>query len=239
MGVGNLLKESLGLTRKHIIIIAPPVIVSFIVGGLSIVVIGMRMTAMEPDVMGKLGEGMPDLIYVKSVLSIVGWVFYGFAQGMVASMMIELEDKGQTSIGFGFGRANEMIISLMVSGFIIGAFLLLGFIFMLFIIPGLIVAFIFIFTFVVIMFEKRGPIDAMKRSVQIVRSNLSDTFKLFAAIIGIGFFLMFFSVILSKLSLIGILSSMALTGAYMGYTYVVFVKAYQKFKEEGAGFPQG
>ncbi len=237
MGVGNILKESLGLTRKHTIIIVPPVLVSFLIGCLSIVVIGMRMTAMEPDAAGELGQGMTDLIFAKAVLSVVGWVFYSFAQGMVASMMVELEDKGETSLGSGFGRANEMIVSLMVAGFILGVLLLLGF--MLFIIPGLIVALAFIFTFVVIMLEKRGPVDAMKRSVQIVRSNLSYTFKLFAAIIGIGFFLMIVSVVLSRLSLIGLLASMALTGSYMGYTYVVFINAYQKFKAEGAGFPRG
>ncbi|MEC4685864.1 MAG: YciC family protein [Nitrospirota bacterium] len=237
MGVGDILKESLGLTRKHTIVIVPPVLVSFFIGCLSIVVIGMQMTAMEPDAVGELGKGMTDLILAKSVLSVVGWIFYSFAQGMVASMMVELEDKGETSLGSGFGRANEMIVSLMVAGFVLGVLLLLGF--MLFIIPGLIVAFVFSFTFVVIMLEKRGPIDAMKRSVQIVRSNLSVTFKLFAAIIGIGFLLMVSSVILSKLSLIGLLASMALTGAYMGYTYVVFIKTYQKFKEEGAGFPRG
>ncbi len=237
MGVGKILKESLGLTGKHTIVIVPPVLVSFLVGCISIVVIGMRMTAMEPDAMGELTEGMTDLIIAKAVLSVVGWVFYSFAQGMVASMMVELEDKGQTSLGFGFGRANEMIVSLMVAGFILGVLLLLGF--MLFIIPGLIVAFVFSFTFVVIMLEKRGPIDAMKRSVQIVRSNLSVTFKLFAAIIGIGFLLMISSVILSRLSLIGLLASMALTGAYMGYTYVVFIKAYLQFKEAGSGFPRG
>ncbi len=239
MGVWSLLKGSLGLIREHIIVIMPPVFVSFIIGCLSIVIIGIRMTAMEPDAVGELGRGMPDLIFAKSVLSVVGWVFYGFSQGMVASMMVELEEKGRTSIGSGFGHANEMIFSLMVAGLIVGVLLLPGFSFMLFIIPGLIVTFILIFTFVVIMLEKRGPVDAMKRSVQIVRSNLSDTFKLFAAIIGIGFFLMIISVILNKLSLIGILASMALTGAYMGYTYVVFIKAYRKFKEEGSGFPQG
>ncbi|GMT48165.1 MAG: hypothetical protein IEMM0007_1731 [bacterium] len=239
MGVGNLLKESFVLIREHTVVIMPPVFVSFIIGCLSIVIIGMRMTAMEPDAVGELGRGMPDLIFAKSVLSVVGWVFYGFAQGMVASMMVELEDKGQTSIRSGFSRANEMVVSLMVAGFIVGVLLLPGFSFVLFIIPGLIITFIFIFTFVVIMLEKRGPVDAIKRSVQIVISNLSDTLKLFAAIIGIGFFLMIIGVILNKLSLIGILVSMALTGAYMGYTYVVFIKAYQKFKKEGSGFPQG
>ena len=104
-----------------------------------------------------------------------------------------------------------MIVSLMAAGFILGVLLLLGF--MLFVIPGLIVAFIFSFTFIVIMLEKRGPVDAMKRSVQIVRANASYTFKLFAAIIGIGFFLMLVTVVLSKLSLIGLLASMALTGS--------------------------
>ena len=151
--------------------------------------------------------------------------------------MVEVDDKGQTSLGSGFGRANEMIVSLMAAGFILGVLLLLGF--MLFVIPGLIVAFIFSFTFIVIMLEKRGPVDAMKRSIQIVRANASYTFKLFAAIIGIGFFLMLVTVVLSKLSLIGLLASMALTGSFMGYTYMVFIKAYQQFKESGSGFPRG
>ncbi len=237
MSIGNILKESLGIARKHTIIIVPPVLVSFLIGCLSIVVIGMRMTAMEPDAVGELGQGVTDLILVKSVLSVVGWIFYSFAQGMVASMMVEVEDKGQTSLGSGFGRANEMIVSLMAAGFILGVLLLLGF--MLFVIPGLIVAFIFSFTFIVIMLEKRGPVDAMKRSIQIVRANASYTFKLFAAIIGIGFFLMVVTVVLSKLSLIGLLASMALTGSFMGYTYMVFIKAYQQFKESGSGFPRG
>ncbi|NOZ25487.1 MAG: hypothetical protein GXO94_05280 [Nitrospirae bacterium] len=236
MGVGDLLRESLGLTRKHTIVIMPPVIASFIIGCLSILIIGIRMSATEPDGMGNAGEEMTNLVLARSVLSVIGWILYSFAQGMVTSMMTELRDKGKTSIGYGFGRANEMIVSLAVAGLILGVLLLVGF--MLFFVPGLVVAFVFVFTFVVVMLEKRGPIDAMKRSVQIVRSNFSYTLKLFAAIIGIGFLLMILNVVLSRLSLLGLLASMAFTGAYMGYTYVVFVKAYQQFKEGGAGFPR-
>jgi len=235
--VGTMLKESWVLTRKHTVVIMPPVITSFIVGSFSILVIGFRMTATESGGVGDVGEGMTGLVFARSALSVFGWILYGFAQGMVASMVLELEDKGETSLGSAFRRANEMIVSLMVAGFIVGVLLLLGFV--LFIFPGLIVAFLLVFTFVAIMLEKRGPVDGMKRSVQIVRSNLSYTVKLFAAIIGIGFFMMLISVLLSKVYLIGLVTSMALTGAYMGYTYVVFVKTYQQFKEEGSGFPTG
>ena len=72
MSIGNILKESLGIARKHTIIIVPPVLVSFLIGCLSIVVIGMRMTAMEPDAVGELGQGVTDVIRVKSVRAVVG-----------------------------------------------------------------------------------------------------------------------------------------------------------------------
>ncbi len=234
MSVGELLKESLALTRKHTIVVLPPVIAAFVIGSISILMVGFKMSTMEPDGMG---EEMTNLVLARAVLSVIGWVLYSFAQGMVTSMMTELTEKGKTSIGYGFGRANEMIVSLAVSGLIVGVLLLVGF--TLFFLPGLAVAFVFVFTFIVVMLEKTGPIDAMKRSVQIVRGNFSYTLKLFAAIIGIGFLLMVFNVILSRLSLLGLIASMLFTGAYMGYTYVVFIKAYHQFKKEGSGFPLG
>ncbi len=237
MSVGELLKESLALTRKHTIVVLPPVIAALVIGSISILMVGFKMSTMEPDGMGGTGEEMTNLVLARAVLSVIGWVLYSFAQGMVTSMMTELTEKGKTSIGYGFSRANEMIVSLAVSGLIVGVLLLVGF--TLFFLPGLAVAFVFVFTFIVVMLEKTGPIDAMKRSVQIVRGNFSYTLTLFAAIIGIGFLLMVFNVILSRLSLLGLIASMIFTGAYMGYTYVVFIKAYHQFKKEGSGFPLG
>ena len=225
MSVGRILKKGLEIIRKDPVIIAPSILVSIASGLLSVLVIGGHAAITGPGEMDEIGGRVAGPMYVKSFMAIVGWILHSFAQGMVVSMVVEVEDKGRTSLGHGFSSAKKRAGSLLFAGFAVGILIMIGF--MLFFIPGILVAYIFLFTFVIIMLEESSPIDAMKRSVQVVRSNLSYTFALFASIIGVGLLAVVVN-ILFRVSIIGLLVGMAVSGVYMAYTGVVALKAYQE-----------
>ncbi len=235
MNVKEILKQGLELLRKHPVIVAPPILVSLLSGFLTVLLISGRILTMEPVEIGASGKRFAGLVVIQSVMAVVGWILYGFAQGMIAAMVVEAKEKGKTSFGRGFGAAVVRMGSLLTAGLMVGLLLMLGF--MLMLIPGIIVAYLFLFTFVIIMLEGMGPFKAMKKSVRVVTNNLSSTFLLFASILLIGLAAVVVSMLL-RVSIIGLLAGMSVTGAYMGYMAAVVVVAYQELtKEERSRFP--
>ncbi len=228
-GIGALLKDTARLIKGNPVVVAPPVAVSVIMGFFSLSMSG-RMAAMSGNGMEGQGGGL-DFVLARSAVTLLGWVLYSFAQGMVASMVSEARDRGVTSLGHGFNEANGRIGSLMTAGFAVGLILILGF--MLLFLPGVIFSYIFIFVSVVIMLEGKGALDAMKRSVQIVKDNISYTILVFGTVIGMGLLSIILNLVLVPVPLLGPLMGMFLTGAYVGVSSVFVVRAYQEITAAG------
>jgi uncharacterized membrane protein len=98
---------------------------------------------------------------------------------------------------------------------------------MLLVIPGIIAAVLFMFTFVIIIADNIPAVDAMKKSFELVKSNLGDLVILFIAMIGIGLVISIVNMMLRIIPVVGPLAGSLLMGVLWGYMTIVIVKVYK------------
>jgi hypothetical protein len=162
------------------------------------------------------------------LLSIVSFTLQTLSQGIVIAMTEELIKGGNCSLRRGFEKALSRFANLISAGLIIGILFTFGL--SLFILPGLIVAYIFMYTFVIIMVEESWAVDALRKSYSLIRTNLSQTLILFFALAGLGLLISIINVALRSIPLFGHFVTVILIGGCLSFIAVVLYKSYMKFK---------
>ena len=83
------------------------------------------------------------------------------------------------------------------------------------------------FTFVIIITDNIPAVDAMKKSFELVKSNLGDLVILFIAVIGIGIVISIVNMMFRVIPVFGPLAGSLLMGIFWGYSTIVIVKVYK------------
>ncbi|GAB4412449.1 MAG: hypothetical protein OHK0032_08480 [Thermodesulfovibrionales bacterium] len=231
MDIMGVLKEGIEVSRKNYIIFVPTIAVMVLISVLTLILIGSGMISM-----GFIGGGMRSpgamvpafgtLMGGMLLISILGMILGLFAHGMTVGMAKEAIDAGSTSISSGINIATSRFAPLLLGAFLVGIIVAIGL--MLLIIPGLIAAFLLMFTFVAIVIDSMGPVEGMKKSFEIVKSNLGDVIVLFVVIIVLGVVFGIVNMILNIIPILGQLLGMALMGVFGGYISIVMVMVYRE-----------
>lgn len=232
MDIVGILKESVDTVKNNFIIIIPTVIVSIIIAFLSILLIGGSIASMAVIGGGKIDntaammEAASGLMGIALVLGLISMVLGTISHGVVIAMAKEAIDTGKTSINSGINSAIDKIGHLIIAAILVSIIVMIGG--FLFVLPGLIATFLLMFTFVGIIVNNYSAIEAMKRSFEIVKTNLKDSVVLFLVVIVIGFLFAIASSIFNIIPILGQLIGMALMGLFWGYISIVLVKAYDE-----------
>lgn len=110
-------------------------------------------------------------------------VFFPIAQGSAIKMASEQIEKGQAELGETVGYAASRLLSIWGLSIIVGVIVTLGFIAL--VIPGIILTIMFLLAFPVLLIEKKGIVDSMGRSRQLVGNRWLKTLVVFL-VLGIG-----------------------------------------------------
>jgi hypothetical protein len=231
MDITGIFKNGIEVSKKNYIIFVPTIAVMLIMFVLSLSLIGGGIATM-----GLMGGGMRSPAGMMSafgammagafLISIIGIILGLFAHGMTIGMAKEAIDTGSTSLGSGINIAISRFVPLLIAAIVVGIIVTIGL--LLLIIPGLIAAFLLMFTFAAIIVDNIGAIEAMKKSFEIVKSHLSDAIILFIALIVVGVIFTIANMILNVIPLLGQLLGMILMGIFAGYISVVIVMAYRE-----------
>lgn len=229
MDIVGTFKDSIEVAKKNPIIFVPTVAVSLITAVISMVLIGGAMTAAgtmggmgtPAGAMGAVGAAMG----LAAFMSIVGMVLGLVAHGMTVGMAQEAIAAGTTSLNTGISVVTSRLVQLIVAAVLVGIAVGVGM--LLLVIPGIIAAFLFMFTFVIIIVDNIGAVDAMKKSFELVKANLGDLIMLFIAVIGVGIVISIISMIFRFIPVLGQLAGSLLMGIFGGYITIVIVKVYQ------------
>ncbi len=229
MDIVGTFKDSIEVAKKNPIIFVPTVAVGLITTAVSIVLIGGAMTpagtmggmGSPAGAMGAVGAAMG----LAALLSIVGMVLGLVAHGMTVGMAQEAIAVGTTNLNTGISVVTSRLVQLILAAVLVGIAVGVGM--MLLVIPGIIAAFLFMFTFVIIIVENIGAVDAMKKSFELVKANLGDLIILFIAVIGVGIVIGIISMIFRFIPVLGQLAGSLLMGLFGGYITIVIVKVYQ------------
>jgi uncharacterized membrane protein len=228
MDIVGILKESVEVSKKNYVIFAPPLAAMVIMFLLRLLLIGAGMGiavgrgggshAMAPAHGAMMGAGL--------LIGIVGMVLSLFAHGATVAMAREAIDTGTTSLDKGTNVATARFVPLLVGAIVVAVVVIIGTMFL--VIPGLIVALLLMFTFVLIVVENLDAVEAMKRSFAIVKANLGDSIVFFVALIVLGVVFGIARTILSVIPFLGQLAGMVLFGLYEGYISIGLLKVYRE-----------
>ncbi|MBI5640976.1 MAG: hypothetical protein HZA17_11170 [Nitrospirae bacterium] len=231
MDIVGIFKDSIEVSKKNAVIFVPTVAVMIVIFILSLILVGAGILSMgitggamqsPAGMMSSIGALMGGVV----LIGIAGTVLGLFAHGMTVGMVNEVFEKGSTSINGGISIAMSRFAQLLVGAVLVGLAVAVGM--MLLLIPGLIAAFFLMFTFIIVVVDNMGAVDAMKRSIDLVKKNLSDMVIFFIAVMAAGVVFGILNMILNVIPLLGQLLSMALMGLFGGYISVVMMKVYRE-----------
>ncbi|MBI5103010.1 MAG: hypothetical protein HZB33_14430 [Nitrospirae bacterium] len=230
MDVVGIFKDSIEVAKKSPLICGPTVAVGIVRALVTMALFsgGMMAAGMTGQGMDSPAGAMGAVAVMAGVGAIIGIVFTVLgliAHGMTVGMANEALDTGKTSIDSGISMVMGRLPQLVVAALLVG--LAVGIGMMLLIIPGLIAAFFFMFTFVIVVLENSSAVDAMKKSVAIVKANLNDLVMLFLGIIAAGVVVALVGFLFAFIPLIGQLINSLLSGVLAGIVTIAVVKVYK------------
>ncbi len=242
MDIVAILKEGIEVSKKNYVIFFPTVAVAVVLAVLALIIVGAG--AVSTGLMGRGGMQSPgafmSLLGAMAgglfVIGFVGTILGLVAHGMTVGMAKEVLDTGTTSLSSGFSVVVSHLGQLFVASLLVGVIVFIGF--MLLFVPGLVASFFLMFTFVSVIVDNAGAVEAMKKSYATVRANMNDSVVFFIAIIAVGAVFAIANLVLGVIPVLGQLIGLAIMGIFGGYASVVAVRVYTEM-EKTAGAPAG
>lgn len=223
MEVTDLFSKGVDIFKNNPIIAGPLVGVGVISAVLSLLLVGGMSggMGMMPGAFS-LGAMAGSL----ALVGIISWLLNILAMGATYVMAAEAM-VGTTDINSGINKTLGNVVNLLIAGILMGVIVFIGTI--LLVLPGLIAAYLLMFTLVLVMVGNRDPVGALKESYEMVRANISDTivFAIIAIVVLIAASII--GGILGVVPIIGpLVISPVISGAAMAYVIVVQVLLYQE-----------
>lgn len=160
--------------------------------------------------------------------------------GSIGSILIFNEANPKVKVFETIKRSAKFIIPLLLNG-IVMTFLVMGGYF-LFIIPGIVFGILFVFSQYIIITENKGPVESLKRSMNIVMKNFSAIFLRLLALWGLSLLISIIFTILSSIlkdestsgviTILNFIANIAFTWFSIAYILTLF-KQLQKTKPTG------
>lgn len=233
MDIPGIFKKSVIIIKNNLIIIIPTLVISMLMAVMAFLLIGGGVATVavieegNMDVPSTMTDGLLSLAFFVAVLSMV---LGTISQGIIISMAEEAVDTGRSSIKNGVTAALAKTGQLLIAALLLSVLVTLGI--MLFYLPGLIVAFLLMFTFFGIMVGNLSAIESMKKSFVIVKNNLNNTLILFVSIVVTGILFVMVSSVFSVIPVLGQIIGAALMGLFWGYISIVMVIAYKELANQ-------
>jgi hypothetical protein len=213
------------------VLIVPPLLVGvlafllvvFIAGGIA--AIGALIGGVTGGGGAAAVGGLAGLALGVLVFGLVMGVLWLLSSGMVVVMARDALGGREPVLGDALGAVMGRLGAVMVASGLVTAITFVGFLFL--VIPGLLAAVLLVFTLPALLLDGLGALDAMWRSVAIVRGHVGPVVGLVVGallvLVGVGIA----SWILSLVPFLGGLAAFVLHGALVSYLTVVGVHLYQ------------
>lgn len=135
-----------------------------------------KITGPPEVVLPKLLNMLLTLMALVFVTAIISWIVGSIVNGVLIKSASDIIENGKTSLGSSFKFVVSKLPSLLVASLIVGILAMLGL--LLLIIPGIIISLMFYLVIPVIIIEKKGAIESLTRSRELVSHRWLKTFAL-------------------------------------------------------------
>jgi hypothetical protein len=214
MDVGHLFSEAVRVLRKYPIIVAPSVV--------AVLAVFLLTLALPPD--PEQAVHMLGVAFVSMLLSL-------YAYGVTLAMAREVLETGSTSLRTAGFIAARLAGSFLAAGTLMT--LLVGAGFMIFILPGVVIYCLLMFTFPAMVVDTVGVLEAMRLSVATVRANVKDAVLLFGVVVAVGLVFGMVNLLLDAAGSLGQAIGTVLSGIFVGGVSVAMIIAYRTLRSAG------
>jgi hypothetical protein len=231
MEIAELLGKSLRRLKENPTIIVPILAVSVVIALVSLVLVGSLVPQMggihsevpvsADEAVGFAGMAIGRLVILMVVGSIVGLL----GHGMTVLMAHDAIAGSPVNLASAWNRTNARLLPLILTSLLVGIIVSLGFV--LLIIPGIILAFLLIFSFASLMVDESGPTQAVAASFQTVRRNIASVFVFFLVLIALGVLVGIVNTVVSLIPILGSIISVILGAVYAAYVTILVVTVYE------------
>lgn len=214
-------RAGLDVLRRYPMVAAPPLLVQVVVLVLVLVFVGGAATAVAvgggAGIMGAMAGGLV-LMLVTGGLSLI-------ASAATVVMARDALDAREPSLGEAVSAVMDRLVDVVVVSVVVMVVVGIGLV--LLILPGVIAMFFLVFALPALLLENRGAVDALKRSVTLVKDNLGPV-----AVLAVGALLLSVAVgvvvqLFQFVPVLGQLAGALLFGALVAYLTIVAVRVFQ------------
>jgi len=224
MDIVAILKECIEVSKRNPSLFIPTLAVGIVSFLLTLIFLGGGAATMvvtrgnvSPSALGALLGSTALILTVTAMLGLI-------ASAMAIGMAGEALAMGATSLDTGLNAVKQTLVPVITASILLCLIIGVGF---MLIIPGLVAVFFLLFTLPAVVLDRYGAVAAIKKSIVIVKSNVSDVVVLFVAILIIWIAFTIAQVILNFIPFLGPLISALLWGIFSGYINVVTVRFYR------------
>ncbi|MEC4676386.1 MAG: hypothetical protein VST72_05625 [Nitrospirota bacterium] len=229
MDIPGIFKKSLILIKNNLIIVIPTLVISMLMSIMSFLLVGggaATVAVIEEGAMDTPSTMTDGLLSLAFLVAVISMALGTISQGITISMAEEAVDTGRSSIKNGVSAALARAGQLLIAALLLSVLVTLGI--MLFFLPGIIIAFVLMFTFFGVMVGNLTAIESMKKSFDIVKNNPGNTVILFLSIVLTGILFVMVTSVFSVIPFLGQIIGAALMGLFWGYVSIVLVMAYKE-----------
>jgi hypothetical protein len=206
-------KEGINTVRKEYVLLAP----IFIVLPLAVLILTPFLARLP------LGNPLEDIRGLILGISI-GSVLNVYVLGVTVAMPYEVMEKGSTSLRTGLMVALRFFPRLLPVSLLLGLSTSIGFLVMIF--PGMILAFLFMYTMPAMFRGNLLPFDALATSFRTVKETFTPSLFLFTALATSMFIISLVMFPLFYYPALGLIANFAVSAVFLAVSSVVLMRAY-------------
>lgn len=225
MSIVNLLQTSFARLKENPVILVPILAISVVLAILSLLLIGSMVPQMGPfqsdtaisaeEAVGFAGMALGRFITLMVIGSIVGLL----GHGMTVLMAHDALTGNAVSLKEAWNRTSGRIVALLLASLLVGIIVSIGFV--LLVIPGIVLAFFLMFTFVALMLNESNPLQAIGRSFQVVKQHFASVFVFFLVLIALGVLVSILNMVIGLIPVLG-----SVLAVILGSVYATFVSVF-------------
>lgn len=226
LDIGRIFNSVIELLKNNPLILAPQIAAGVLTFVMTLL-LADSMVNTSGFVEGDFGSFMDGINWgALAALLAVGAIANLLAYGITLGMACDAVETGAASIGAGLSRFFSRFGQLIVAGILVTIIVIVGL--MLCILPGLAAIFFLMFTFVGIVFSKRGPMEAISGSFEMAKNNAPDALIFLLITFGISFSGSIIGNILDIIPVVGSLAGMILQAVLSVVSMMLLVKVYSE-----------
>jgi hypothetical protein len=222
--MGNILADSILLIKRNIIIVTPAIIVSLITLILSIILIGNDFFLNMPKDTSQEIALLKEVAWKLIAITITNFYLQVVAHAVTAVIAFGTLSGVKVTVQVAFSYTLKRGWRLFVAASVLGIMLFSGLI--LFMIPSIIAAFLFMFTFIIIIKEDKGPLESLKKSYTIVKKHMNSAFQIFLVVSIASMIFMLIKLGTAETPYLDAVFTSFLSGIMMSFSTLLLLKYY-------------